>query len=139
MKVSKSWLKRPVSFCLIAILGAPLCGAETPLPSAPQPAGIAAAAAESGAKPSEGIQQSPPGPQAQQQTQQESSSQIQGTAAGPAIKPEGVPASRPAGAAIAPARQRRIRVIALRWGLIIGAAVAVGTVAAASLGSPARP
>jgi hypothetical protein len=62
-----------------------------------------------------------------------------GTAAAPYVRPEGIPASRPAGAAIAPAKQRRVRIYAIRIALLVGAAVAIGTVVAASEGSPARP
>lgn len=62
-----------------------------------------------------------------------------GTAA--ADKPEttGVAASKPAGAAIAPARQRHVRSLLLKVGAIVGAGVAVGTVAALSSASPSRP
>ncbi len=62
-----------------------------------------------------------------------------GTAAAPVIRSTGDPASAPAGAAIAPSRQRRSRSYALRVGLIIGAAVAIGVVVAASRGSSSRP
>ena len=62
-----------------------------------------------------------------------------GTATAPVIRSTGDPASAPAGAAIAPSRQRRSRSYALRIGLIIGAAVAVGVVVAASRGSSSRP
>ena len=70
---------------------------------------------------------------------QQTSTQPVGTAAAPYVKPEGVPASRPAGAAIAPAKQRRSYSFAIRVGLLIGAGIAIGTVAAASLNSPSRP
>jgi hypothetical protein len=62
-----------------------------------------------------------------------------GTAAAPYEKTTGVSASRPAGAAIAPAKQRRARSILIRVGVVVGAAVAVGTVVALSHGSPSRP
>lgn len=62
-----------------------------------------------------------------------------GTAAAPVVPSNGIPASRPAGAAIAPAKQRRKHSLAIRVGLIIGAAVAIGAVTAASLSSPSRP
>jgi hypothetical protein len=62
-----------------------------------------------------------------------------GTAAAPVVPSDGVSASRPAGAAIAPAKQRRKHSLAIRVGLIIGAAVAIGAVTAASLSSPSRP
>ncbi|HEX8924142.1 MAG TPA: hypothetical protein VF786_00040 [Terriglobales bacterium] len=62
-----------------------------------------------------------------------------GTAAAPVTKPTGIAASRPAGAAIAPSKQRRVRRILIRVGIIVGAGVAVGTVAALSHGSSSRP
>jgi cytoskeletal protein RodZ len=62
-----------------------------------------------------------------------------GTAAAPYEKTTGVAASRPAGAVIAPARQRRARTILIRFAVVVGAAVAVGTVVALSHGSPSRP
>lgn len=62
-----------------------------------------------------------------------------GTAAAPIVRGDGVPVSRPAGAAIAAGKQHRKRTLAIRVGLIVGAAVAVGAVTAASLSSPSRP
>ncbi len=62
-----------------------------------------------------------------------------GTAAAPLAKPTGVAASRPAGAVIAPAKQHRVRAIVIRVGIIVGAGVAIGTVAALSRGSSSRP
>ncbi len=71
-------------------------------------------------------------------SQQTGSTHPVGTAAAPYLKPEGIAASRPAGAAIAPAKQRRVRSFAIRVALLVGAGVAIGTVVAASLGSPSR-
>jgi hypothetical protein len=62
-----------------------------------------------------------------------------GTAAGPYTRPTGVAGSRPAGAAIAPSKQKRKKAILIRVGLIVGGAVAVGTVAALSMASSSRP
>lgn len=62
-----------------------------------------------------------------------------GTAAAPAETPVGTAVSRPAGAAIAPAKQKRRRTFLIRVGLIVGAAVAVGTVVALSKASRSRP
>jgi hypothetical protein len=62
-----------------------------------------------------------------------------GTAAAPYEKSTGVAASRPAGAAIAPAKQRRARSILIRVSVVVGAAVAIGTVVALSRGSSSRP
>jgi hypothetical protein len=62
-----------------------------------------------------------------------------GTAAAPYTKPSGVAGSRPAGAAIAPAKQRRVRAILISVGVIAAAGIAVGTVAGLSHASPSRP
>jgi|HubBroStandDraft_2_1064218.scaffolds.fasta_scaffold696235_1 hypothetical protein len=62
-----------------------------------------------------------------------------GTAAAPSEEPVGVVASRPAGAAIAPAKQRRARTILISVALVVGAGIAVGTVVALSHASPSQP
>jgi glucose/arabinose dehydrogenase len=62
-----------------------------------------------------------------------------GTAAAPIEPVTGVTASRPVGAAIAPAKQRRARAILIRVSIVVGTAVAVGTVVALSHASPSRP
>jgi hypothetical protein len=64
--------------------------------------------------------------------------QPSGTAAAPAITTTGNAASRPAGAAIAPPKQRQVRSLLIKFGFIAGAGVALGTVAALSMGSPSR-
>ena len=72
-------------------------------------------------------------------TQQNSVPPSQGTAAAPDMRPEGSPASRPAGAAVAVAKQRRTHSFAIRVGLLVGAGIAIGTVVALSAGSSGRP
>lgn len=62
-----------------------------------------------------------------------------GSAAAPFETTTGVAASRPAGAAIAPAKQRRAGSILIRMSIVVGAAVAIGTVVALSHGSSSRP
>jgi hypothetical protein len=62
-----------------------------------------------------------------------------GTAAAPYEKVTGVPASMPAGAAIAPAKQKRTRSILIKVGLIVAAGVAIGTVVALSTASSSKP
>jgi hypothetical protein len=62
-----------------------------------------------------------------------------GTAAAPYEKVTGVPASRPAGAAIAPAKQKGARSILIKVGLIVAAGVAIGTVVALSTASSSKP
>jgi hypothetical protein len=78
-------------------------------------------------------------PQSAAEKQQESTQKPVGSAAAPLEKATGVAASRPAGAVIAPAKQRRAGSILIRVGIVVGAAVAVGTVVALSHGSPSRP
>lgn len=62
-----------------------------------------------------------------------------GTAAAPDTHVDGIAASTPSGAAIAPGKQRRVRKFTIRTALVVGAIVAVGIVSAVSLASPARP
>jgi hypothetical protein len=62
-----------------------------------------------------------------------------GTAAAEKPVTTGVAASNPAGAAIAPAKQRRVRSLVIKIAALAGAGVAIGTVAALSSASPSRP
>jgi anti-sigma B factor antagonist len=78
---------------------------------------------------------SQPSPNQQQDVPQEPV----GTAAAEFIKTTGVAASKPAGSAIAPAKQRRARSILIKVAAIAGAGVAVGAVVALSAASPSRP
>lgn len=95
-------------------------------------------------------------PQAQPQTQsQASASQTQpqssstqqqgtpqkpvGTAASEAPNASGVAASQPAGVAIAPSKQHRVRTIVIRTGALIAAGVAVGSVVALTAATSSKP
>jgi hypothetical protein len=62
-----------------------------------------------------------------------------GTAAAEAPKVSGITAAQPAGTAIAPAKQHRVRTIAIRVGAIIGAGAALGTVIALTEATPSKP
>jgi len=62
-----------------------------------------------------------------------------GTAAAGPSKASGIAAAQPAGIAIAPAKQRRVRTIVLRFGAVVGAGVAVGTVVTLSRATPSKP
>src|ERR1700751_3233964 len=62
-----------------------------------------------------------------------------GTAAAEGPRVSGVTAAQPAGAAIAPAKQRRVRTLVLKVGAIIGAGAAIGTVVALSAATPSKP
>ena len=73
------------------------------------------------------------------QSQQNGTKKPVGTAAAPYEKTTGVAASRPAGAVIAPAKQRRVRSFLIKIGVVAGAGIAFGAVAALSHASPSRP
>jgi len=74
-----------------------------------------------------------------QAQQQQAPHEPLGTAAAESVPTTGVAASRPAGAAVAPAKQRRVRSILIKVGALVGAGVAVGTAMALSQGSPSKP
>jgi hypothetical protein len=71
--------------------------------------------------------------------QQQKTPEPLGTAAAPYEKGTGVAASRPAGAVIAPAKQKRARSFVIKVAIIVGAAVAIGTVVGLSEASPSHP
>jgi hypothetical protein len=79
-------------------------------------------------------QQTQPAPQ-----QRPQNVQPLGTAAAESGKTVGGPASRPAGMAIAPAKQKRTRSLLLKVGAIVGGAAALGTVYALSKASSSTP
>jgi hypothetical protein len=62
-----------------------------------------------------------------------------GTAAAEIGNASGIAASKPAGVAIAPAKQHQSRSLLIKLGAVLGAGVAIGTVMALSNGSPSRP
>jgi hypothetical protein len=62
-----------------------------------------------------------------------------GTAAAGSVPSTGIAASQPAGTAIAPGKQRRVRSLVLKVGAIIGAGVAVGTIAGLTLATSSKP
>jgi hypothetical protein len=83
-------------------------------------------------------QKTPP-PQSATPVQRQEEQRPVGTAAAEAPKVSGITAAQPAGVAIAPAKQRRVRTIVLRVGAIAGAGAALGTVIALTAASPSRP
>ena len=119
------------------------------LPDSPGAAQAADQSQQTAASPSAAGNQQGTGNQQSTGTQQGTGSQSTsdqrsgtppvGTAAAPYVEPGGVAASRPAGAAIAPAKQRRTRSFAIKVGLLVGAGIAIGVVTAVSLSSPSRP
>ena len=90
---------------------------------------------QQGTSQSQGAPPSQPVPSPAQQNQQ----RPVGTAAAEAPKVSGITAAQPAGVAIAPAKQRRVRTIVLRVGAIVGAGAALGTVIALTAATPSKP
>lgn len=165
MRLAANWQQRQIAGCLVFMLALPFAEAATaapqPVPSGqqtqsspvtqtqspdgatgnsaatrsqPQPvSGSSTSSSSDAADPSTSALPSAP------QQQQNGTSNAVGTAAAPYEKATGVAASRPAGAVVAPAKQKRSRSFLIRVGLIVGACVAVGTVVALSAGSPSRP
>lgn len=117
-----------------------------PLPPLEQPgthSGSPQTAPDQNQQPSNPLPDSPGAAQANPQSPtpiapQNAPAEPTGTAAAPAGRVSGNAASRPAGAAIAPPKQRQIRSLLIKLGFIAGAGVALGTVAALSMASPAR-
>jgi hypothetical protein len=102
--------------------------------TAPQQSG----SAQSSAPAQSATEQS--GTQEQQQPQQQPKLQRPvGTAAAAAPGVSGVTAAQPAGVAIAPAKQHRVRTIILRTGAILAGGAAVGGVIALTKATPSKP
>jgi hypothetical protein len=80
-----------------------------------------------------------PVPQSSAPAQREEEHRPVGTAAAEAPRVTGITAAQPAGVAIAPAKQRRVRTIVLRVGAIVGAGAALGTVIALTAATPSKP
>jgi hypothetical protein len=143
-------LRRQIAIGLVAFLAVPFGGgapvfaqqtapAQQPsgMPPPPEPSHNDAPPPDATQTP--GGNQASPVPNAPQQQQPSGSSTPLGTAVAPYEKGTGIAASRPAGAVIAPAKQKRTRSFMIKVGVLIGAAVAVGTVVGLSSASPSRP
>ncbi len=164
VNTSGGWLRRQIAGCLVLLLIAPLAAAATPQQeaSSSRQTDVSAAQAQSqqsdgGAKkanyepfepqrfptvPARYFRKPPRQPIilriAALPNQLSSPQEPVGTAAAEFIKTTGVAASKPAGSAIAPAKQRRARSILIKVGAIVGAGAAVGAVVALSAASPSR-
>lgn len=81
-----------------------------------------------------------PAPQPTQQSQQQQPAQAPtGAASAPGIRTAGGAASRPAGTAIAPAKQHQTRSLLIKIGAIAAGAAALGAVYGLSRSSPSTP
>ena len=85
------------------------------------------------------IQQRPSTDSAQQNTSPTSNQEPLGAASAEKGKTRGGVASKPAGVAIAPAKQHRVRSIVIKTGAILAGAAAIGAVYALHNASPSRP
>jgi hypothetical protein len=88
--------------------------------------------------PSATVSTAPSDPQPQSTTQPPPQKPV-GTAAAEPTRAGGIAASQPAGVAIAPAKQRRVRTIVIRVGAIVGAGVAVGSIVALTAATSSKP
>jgi hypothetical protein len=137
-------LKSPlvVALCAILLIQPTVGLAQEPAQN-PQ-AGASPATEISSSQPPEELPSAPVPQATSQPSQQNQQTQTPqqppvGTAAAPYEKPTGVPGSRPAGAAIAPAKQRRVRAIVISLGLVLAGAGAIGAVAGMSKASHSQP
>ena len=128
---------RKYSQCLsIAVLaGAFLVSGETPLlASPPQSSQSNPAGQQNAPLPDAPQPQSAQAPQGQQPAPVPS-----GAAGAKAATVKGAPAAQPAGAAVAPARQRGHHSLLIKLGLVAAGGIAVGAAVALSERSPSRP
>ena len=142
------FVERRLGWLLAALLAAPFGEAMPRQQAAPaQPSQSSSSSASQTDNP--GLERRPPdnvsGADGSTPSQANSSSQAGvanpalGAAAAPYENPSGVAASRPAGAVIAPAKQRRMRSIFIKIGIVVGAGAAVAAVTLLSRSSPSRP
>jgi predicted lipid-binding transport protein (Tim44 family) len=120
-------------FSIVVLAGAFLVESAMPVFANPQSAGQSDSTRQQAST-------LPDAPEAQaEQPQQPPSTPPSGAAGAKAAPVKGAPVAQPAGAAVAPVRQRGHRSLLIKAGLIAGAAVAVGVVVALSDRSPTRP
>lgn len=91
-----------------------------------------------GQKQDESLPDAPQSQSTQTPSSQQPATVPSGVAGAKAPNVKGAPVAQPAGAAVAPVRQRGHRSLLIKLGLLAGAGVAVGSVVALSERSPAR-
>jgi hypothetical protein len=143
MKTS-NFVVRSAASSLVILLAIPLgampaIAQQQAAPSQPAQSAPATEGRQQGSEPQNTDQGTLPASPAADTQPQSGPAKPVGTAVAPAEKTMGVTASRPAGAVIAPAKQRRVRAILIKVGVIVGAGVAIGTVAALSRSSSSSP
>ncbi len=123
-------------FSIAVLAGAFLISSEMPLVASPQEPGQSNT---TGQKQDDPLPDTPQPQSAQTPPSQQSPTPPSGTAAAKAANVKGAPVAQPAGAAVAPVRQRGHRSLLIKLGLVVGAGIAVGSAVALSERSPARP
>jgi len=121
-------------FSIALMAGAFLISSEMPLLASPPQQSNTAGQKQDNSLPDAPQSQSAPAAQGQQPAPAPS-----GAAGAKAANVKGAPVAQPAGAAVAPPRQRGHRSLLIKLGLLAGAGIAVGSVVALSEKSPARP
>jgi hypothetical protein len=134
---SAYWRQRQIACGLLVFLAAPVLARSAPLVPGQQEGSSTVGQAQT----TTSVPEAPTSVKSQTNNDapQQNAPQPVGTAAAPYENTVGAAASRPAGAVIAPAKQRRAHSLLIKLGLIAGGAVAIGTVVALSKGSPSRP
>jgi hypothetical protein len=129
---------RKYSQCVsIAVLaGAFLVSSEMPLLASPPQSSQSNSA---GQKPGDPLPDAPQPQSAQAPQGQQPAPVPSGAAGAKAATVKGAPAAQPAGAAVAPARQRGHRSLLIKMGLLAAGGIAVGAAVALSERSPSRP
>lgn len=123
-------------FSIAIVAGAFLVSSEMPLlASSPQ----SSQSSTAGQKENDSLPDAPQPQSAQTPPSQQPAPAPSGAAGAKAATVKGAPVAQPAGAAVAPARQRGHRSLLIKLGLLAGAGIAVGSAVALSSRSPARP
>ncbi len=133
------------SKCCLAVMlvGGCLISSEMPLLASPQQSGSqqTSQSSTSAQRQDDLLPDAPQSQAAQSQTaqSQQSAPAPAGAAGAKAATVKGAPVAQPAGAAVAPVRQRGHRSLLIKLGVIAGAGIAVGAAVALSERSPSRP
>jgi hypothetical protein len=121
-------------FLVAMLLGGFLIFSEMPLLASPQQSSQPGTPAQ---KQDDSL---PDAPQSQAQAAQTQSAPApSGTAGAKAANVKGAPVAQPAGAAVAPVRQRGHRSLLIKVAVIAGAGIAIGSLVVLSERSPSRP
>jgi len=149
MRGSRGLSARLIAACLVIFLAAPWAETANAQQQEAQPQeAMAARQPQTGtqtatlAQPQDTASESPGGQAGASQSAPDptqSGAKPVGTAAAPLEKTTGISGSRPAGAVIAPAKQRRARAIFIRVAVVVAAAAAIGAVVGLSKSNNGRP